>query len=526
MSRPGLVLAASLAILSILATVPGSIANGPRDAAEFTYAHGLQASGTLAGECALAGVRFPANEPRAVTFHTRGATLAVYETRLNVTQLHGPVPTGWTHVEGQTATRHELPQGQLIVHAPPGSHVTLTHKALDETKPSMRALVQGATWSTGAPDKWFAVATGYDHRYIENRSGHLVLSPQSVPGPAFTLRPGPGPYAVSGDGFVKMDSTRVTATDFDLTLPPLRRVVHEVALPLLTRQTVLETFAVLTLDGFETSLSGARTEPICQALTWTGTGSVLYRTAAGWAARGSERHDFDRKEFVLNGTLQGHETAVAADSQPGAPVYMRGRAEGQFQAIGLDFALVSAPTLDLPLKRLGLVAVALAAAAWAASNVPRFVALFYTRVGVDRALTHPVRAQLHDAAHARPGLILKDFVQVSGRAYAVVRHHVDVLERVGLLRTLRHGSQLHVYPAQANLREARRALTRAGDAPAAFLADWAGPTGRSTRDAVRLLRERFGLSRVGAWKVVWRAERAGLVVRRDGPEGSAVQSLL
>jgi len=129
-----------------------------------------------------------------------------------------------------------------------------------------------------------------------------------------------------------------------------------------------------------------------------------------------------------------------------------------------------------------------------------------SRIRHEEVLLHPVRAGLYGLATAQPGCILKDAWHVHP-AYGALRHHARVLARHGLVRLHRRGRRTHLFPAR-NCTPILATLWRRNDATGVRALQLLRE--HDARAARRLLAMERGLSRMGAWKAVRRAQE-----RRD-----------
>jgi predicted transcriptional regulator len=148
----------------------------------------------------------------------------------------------------------------------------------------------------------------------------------------------------------------------------------------------------------------------------------------------------------------------------------------------------------------------------------------YSRVPRDRALEHPVRRAIYDEAQSNPGRNLREFVDLTGRPYGVVRHHVHLMQRLELLRTVRHGTALHVFPIEYTTPRAKADLLARTDPAMLELVRHTRTQPAPMSQLLATIQESFGLSRMGSWKVLRRAELAGLVERGRTDDGMLVRA--
>ncbi|MGH2687183.1 MAG: hypothetical protein ACRDKW_00025 [Actinomycetota bacterium] len=492
--------------------------------AEFSHAHGWDASGALQAQCYARGFRFRDNATIGFDLRSDGGSLTVYETWLNRTAAYGPLPVVLDATADQYVRSVDVPAGPLRVAWAPESRAF----AFDYDGPKKGGRLSAefnATQARLGPvvDR---VPTGFYAPFDFPPFG-LLWAELGIPDLGRRVAIGDAPVHAEGDlGLFAWGAHLSQAGGFDFRMPPFRQEVARVGTDEANVRTLLLTFGALHLPRAVLDFPPGVAEPVCYDLDATVDGTATFHDAVGRVEAGGRTVNFTRQEFTLAGRFDLAERLATAegDADPVSKTAVEGvaraRATGTFTAVGLDFDLVATPEWDAwnLAARASLAAALLLAASLVVAKASRLVGLLFTRLAPHRLLDHPLRSAIASHVDQRPGLILRDLVLVTGRPYAVVRHHANVLAAAGRLKLFRRGKACHVYPSQASLLLARRNLLLAHDASVRFLVDRVGQASLSTRAVQAELRSRLGLSRMGAWKALRRALAADLV-RRVPTEG-------
>lgn len=517
--------ALALALLLGISLVPSAAADAPVGVAEFTHANGWDASGDLHFECQVRGFRFHENTPVEFRIESPRGTLQVYETWLNRSSVYGPVAFVYDYTVQQNVRSYEIPAGPLAVSWPKDGRGVARDAGGPKTGGILGAEFDAARASLGAPvDR---VKTGFyaphkvdaDIVWLEGdiqRLGRRVIVDEA-------------PVQGHGDLYLlAWQATFEMGSGFRVQLPPFRQELARTGFEEANVRTLLLTHASLRVPNARIEFPPGVAEPVCAGLDATIRGAATFHDAVGDVAAGSHRLDFRRQEFTLAGAFdlseRLEENAYKVDPNSGAVTdgISRSRATGQFEAVGLDFALVATPAWDARhlVAQASVAAVVLVVLGWVATQAGRFLGFYYTRLAPQRVLDHPTRFALAALVAQEPGLILRDLVRTTGRPYGVVRHHARVLEAAGRVKLLRLGRAIHLYPSEESLVGARRRILLVQDAPVRCLVDFVarGPASPAALQAE--VRRALGLSRMGAWKALRRAVAARLVERVDSSNGT------
>ncbi len=510
----------------VVAAIPAANGAPGPDVLEYRYANGFVASGAFAGDCGLVGIAFAEGEPGQVRLRHQGATLTVEEARLNYTVAgfdDGRV--GWRqwHEGRLTATVDPLAPDDLTVTWGATGHARASHVNVPGADP-LSATLAGSQWEAGRLARFVRTGPGIFQPTADGAPGYVPYT--GIAGWSRALTVDDDAVTASGDvGFLLMEA-RVEWPGGSVALPPHHQQEARGldASPAVAERTWIETHAWLRLENATFEVPPSATL-YCDALTLEGDGVVTYRDAQGAARVDGRDVSFVRNELTVGGSLASQERLDVEAGPTGEEAWPHGRASGAFTALGLDFeTVVAKPTAAPDLARIGFWALLGGLLLAVASQFSRLVGLFYTRLDESNALHHPLRRRILGLVQERPGLIQLDVVAATGQPRGVVRHHTQVLETVGLVRSLRAGKETHLYPRGVNLDQEKRSLVLARDAAARFLVDrvQAGPVARWR--AGRDLMDRFGVSRMGAWKMIRRAVAAGLVRAQATSQGEVLQA--
>lgn len=102
---------------------------------------------------------------------------------------------------------------------------------------------------------------------------------------------------------------------------------------------------------------------------------------------------------------------------------------------------------------------------------------FRAKTSPGRALDHPVRRSLFERVVAHPGASLADLRKLVDGSRGSLRHHLDILERIGVVRACRSPRSSRFFPADIPIDEDQAvALLRRGRVLEVALAIRAHPT--------------------------------------------------
>lgn len=147
---------------------------------------------------------------------------------------------------------------------------------------------------------------------------------------------------------------------------------------------------------------------------------------------------------------------------------------------------------------------------WRVLRYLPFLAPLYARIGREELLDHPARQEIHAAIQDSPGIHVSELSRSLGLPWGTLLHHVDKLERAGLVvSSAESGKRCFFLPGQV-LREHRSILPALENGKARALAEYfAANPGASQKDAGQAL----GLSAALVSWHVKRLEEAGVLVR-------------
>ncbi len=515
-----LIRAAAATTLLVVVLQPATASPDSPDVLDYRYDQGFAATGAFAGTCELSGFRPTEATPGHLRIEAERTLLRVFETHVNYTVYAPDAPTSLNEYEDGyiLETVRELPAGAIEVSWTEKGHAHATNVTGANATP-LKAQLAGRQWDVGSIVAWFPVGGSWFERSPDGAPGFDPYP--GIPGWARRATTSQEEVAVEGDARILFFNGAVQAGSERIDLPEhYRYEVREDLAPVLRRWQVVEVHAVLELSGARLLVPASSSQLLCTHMAWSGEGTVTFRDAHGRAYVRDETLDFVKRELTVGGTLDVREAVEELPGRFDEQGWARGRATGTFTALGLDFASVRlAPAPVLPLVAVGLWTLLVGALVALFAQLSRLVGIFYTRFDRSGAQRHPTRAQLCELTRQRPGLMLRELAAETGRPREVVRHHVRVLETVGLVRTMRVGKERHVYPYEANLVQERRTLLLGRDEPVRFLVERIRVTPLANASANQELRARFGVTRMGAWKAIRRAVAAGLLEAETTPLG-------
>ncbi len=512
----------ALVSLILLAGVPGVVAEAGTDRLEYRYAAGFAATGQFEGECEAAGFRLPEATPGRLRVHHGGGQIVVSEARVNYT-VWAESRVEW-HGGTVRFTSHPLPPGVLDVAWDRWGHVH-GYRPAEGSSDVLRAPLVGRQWDAGPSVRY--APTGPAYFVPDAEAGVRRIVDPIIEGPLRSVRTDATNVTLEGVLGVRAMQARFEQGTEVLELP-----VHERAElrdggglhPVVSERVWIEVHADAFLQNATLVLPQDEAELYCSGLAWGGEGSVHFRNANGQARVDLDDVAFNVKELTVAGRFESQEAMEVAADATGEQAVARGQATGDFSALGLDFqSVLVKPTTAPALVQVGFWALAGALLLASLSQFSRLVGLFYTRLDESTALKHPLRKQLLDVVRQRPGLLHNDAVAATGQPRGVVRHHLRVLETVGLLRSLRTGKEIHLYPRGANLDQEKKSLLLEKDAPVRFLVERARAAPLVRAAASQDLRTQFTMSRMGAWKAIRRAVEAGLLRTEPTRQGDVLR---
>jgi DNA-binding transcriptional ArsR family regulator len=496
---------ASGALIALLLTASAAAAEQsppPRDTALFHYDNGARTGGQIGGHCQARAVA--ATGPGSWIVAGAAFTLRHVDVWVNQTTILGETGVPITVIlDRASRVRSEpLDPGTVgILRGDAGRVVAYPAGGLNAPVP-FPLQVAGAALESGA-----AASRHMPHPGWDLQSGRPL---PLLEGPAFwtrhvTLRQGTMEF--NADVSLYLQHVVLTQSGRTIALAPYReRTATE--LPGVNLLAEHFRYAWLDVTGGHLLADARGHEIHCTSLDLDVRGLVVAYGARGTASRAGQTISFARNELVLVGEfrlLDAPDTAQAG-YELRAPV--AARAEGRFDAVGVDFRLAGGSLTDLSTAQV------IAAGAILLLLLGGGI-FFYTRIAEDAVLDQPERRALMEAVRSDPGLDFRSLQRRTQMSPTNARYHLRFLQQRGLLRVVRVQGRHHYVPSGQDLTSRRRALLVASDPKIqALLSALDHQAEASASTVVQNLRRAWGLSRTGSWKVIERAVRAQLVERR------------
>ncbi|MEA3143756.1 MAG: hypothetical protein QOG31_1080 [Thermoplasmata archaeon] len=136
----------------------------------------------------------------------------------------------------------------------------------------------------------------------------------------------------------------------------------------------------------------------------------------------------------------------------------------------------------------------------------------------ERALRNPKRRRILEAVVAHPGLEVSELSKSTGYAEGTVRHHLAVLQRVGLVGANRTGRRVHFFENHGRYSHNWRTVAAQRDSKSRHLLEWIGHNpGTSQSAVVEEAHHAFGMTRGTVLRRLGNLTAAGLVtVQKEG----------
>lgn len=486
----------ALLLLFVVSMPSMAAAEEPTAEATFLYAMGARATGRVDGGCE--GVAFEPPVGRSgelAGIAARAATLRFVDVRVNYTLLlpdsDEPVQTP-SEVHRSESLLELKPQNLGVAWGPSGlANLQQQTGSFDAAFTAQALNVGAATASADGPPPGWADADG-------------VAEPRFLHGMVRALRLADGHIEASGDLAIYLRE----ATVFDATgahsLPAYRHVSQSGG-PGVRFVTEHYRYAWLELEDARVSAGTSGAVLFCRGVQATIDGSFTAYRASGRLSFGEAALDFDRQELTLVGRFTLEESLEAHDERQ-MSTRTQAKAEGRFDAVGLDFANVQ--SIDGP----KWATVATAAAGGLVLAVIGVVVL-YSRIAEDHVLDRPERRRLYETITANPGIEFARLLEQNPMSATNARYHLKLLERRGLVRVVSVQGRHRYVPAGLDANRTRQALLLSEDPKLRGLLSHLNGDGLPASELVDALRRDWGLSRTGGWKVLDRAVRAHLVER-------------
>jgi DNA-binding transcriptional ArsR family regulator len=191
--------------------------------------------------------------------------------------------------------------------------------------------------------------------------------------------------------------------------------------------------------------------------------------------------------------------------QPGSRIRMEASVEG-LGTVRLD-------EVRVPFSEVAVPAAAAGAALLAAVFAVRWIAALFSRqLDPEGALALPARREVYEAIQAHPGVMYGFLMRETGQADGAVRHHLKVLEKVGLIVRERHRGTVRFFENHGRYRHNWRHVAVLRDDELRRLLDWLKDNpGQPQQAVVRHAGEAWGLTRAATQRRLARLVDWGLV---------------
>jgi predicted transcriptional regulator len=318
-----------------------------------------------------------------------------------------------------------------------------------------------------------------------------------------------GDATARGDLGLYLRGAQIEAMGLSVGLGPWTTTEFSMKTAALERRQVLFEDAFLDLHEVTWHLP-RHVELVCGRIEGDVQGAYVADQASGNATGASKRVEFDNRVVSLEGTF--HVDDAPSVYEPGQPPMAHAAAEGDIRVIGIDFdeATRAAPSWATP-QALGLWAIFVAIVVIGVKSAGSVVGAFYSRFGRDRALENPNRDTVYQAILQNPGVDLSGLRGLTPFHLTTVAYHVQVLRRVGLVSTLKHGHSVRVVPRERMNARDLPSILASHDARLAFVRAQTQEGPLPLRDLAARLMKEFSLARRAAYELVDRAAATQLV---------------
>lgn len=486
-------------VLALLLLLPSAMADAQVSASvQFSYRLGASALGSIEGVCDAKLADLGPGGPHVIRVGPEPATLRLVEIWANYTLLASETgaPIKVPLEAAQEDQLVTLPAGdvRLAVNSQ-GVAMAYAHGSqggLDELPRLHFATTQLAASS--------AIEHPNAHPIWQAREGALEENLGRAPGWSREVSVPAGRLELAGKMDLYLEATRIEAGPLVYQLPEAH-LTDQMSLPGLVLVHELHRYAWLEFPQATLALEAPLGRLLCHDLAANVRGNLTAYDAQGTFLLGGTTSSFSRRELSLGGAFAWEEhlpePATATDAAP-----VEGRAQGTFDSLELDFAPVGTRTpLVAPLVGLGVGLAALLG----------FLGFLYTARGRDQLLSCKERRLIFEAILSRPGLGLAELLEHVSTSATNARYHVHLLSRNGLVHVLKVQGRHRYVAARQDPVAAQRKIVLQEDPKLASLLSLLEPDGTQASQLVERLREHWGLSRAGGWKVLQRALRLRLV---------------
>lgn len=319
-----------------------------------------------------------------------------------------------------------------------------------------------------------------------------------------------GLVRIQGNFSVYLREAHVEAAHGTTGMGPFRTELSNISTPIVARRTLLVEDAFLRLHDAGPTVP-PNGELVCAALEGHVSGGFSADQATGAAERSGKETHFRGRVLSLEGSFQLDEAPHPQVEEATRSGLMDARAEGEVRVLGLDFAPAPSGYEPGRVEAIGFWALLGLALAAFAKNLGSLVGLFYARFGKDRALQNAKRDAVYRAVIGSPGLDLSALKEVTSFHMTTVAYHVRVLERVGLVATLRHRRSVRVVPTESFDQRNVPPLLAANDLQLGFVEERVRAGPMPLAELARAVQDRWDMNRRAAYRVIERALRIRLV---------------
>lgn len=420
---------------------------------EYTYRGAAALDGDIEGTCEAYGAILTAPQP--VHLSIQGAALTSATTWINRTQVRPGEPeeaSASTPLDYTRKTQTSpLPDGQYWIEPGPSGLIALRQAAHPRSgTASMVAEFAGtdATWTSVAEGAQVA-AHFYDYDTLAGPQtffNGLGLHDGAYPSGARALTLRGANVSIDGASVLHLRDVTLRHAQHETVVGPYATETQNRTTPantLRVSSTRLHELFVAT-EHLQLSLAAPELTIVCGAMNTHMNGQLSILQASGTAKAAANQLDFDDRLLQVTGDFDSIDTTTTGTGGGAAMA----TSSGDITVVGLDFgAAGQLAILDNTAARVGLAVVVATAMGVVAKVWAPSVTVFFTRLRDTELEAHPVRQGILEAI-ARDGVVeLTRLTSVLDISRGSLRHHVGVLSRAGLARTLSlRGQTLRVAP--------------------------------------------------------------------------------
>ncbi len=505
----------------LVVALPVTATSGESVVAEFNYAGPASLDGQFVGSCEGNGVYLAPGVPRSLLVESGGGSLTVVHTRVNYTIVSPEAsPAYMPDADNQWSEQIDVPAGAARIQVGPTGIVTVVppFDGREFGQPFAVSIVLDSADFSSVRE---GIRTPGEFFWVASEPGAKPhIQDFTFPRPDRTVS-FDGEATAEGTLLLYLREATVTFREERLRLEPWTVEEFNATTPAIARRTVIFNDAFLELDDARL-VAPSDAQIVCGGSEGRIEGAFVADRATGRATGAGKDVTFEEKVLSMEGTFVLEERPET--SSTGQDV-VRSRAEGSIAVLGVDFApaltspspiLESATTVALWLLVMGAVLLGL-------KNLGTFVGAFYSRFGRDRVLDNPSRDLVYQAVMQNPGIALSRLTQVTPYHLSTVTYHVRVLQRVGLIGTLRHGRSIRVLPRTMMTSATLPRLKQVWDPRIAFVVDQVHAEPKALKQVVQTLSANFAITAQASYAIVKGAVEANLVRRTGSGKGVMVE---